>query len=247
MPQSRAAMAVARVARPAARRARARPVRRARRQDDPPRGADGGPRRASSPSSATRAAPRRCAAPPRAWAPPASTVRTADAAAAARARRLRPRARRPAVLGPRHARLAPRRPLAQGAPTRPARARARRRRRSCAPAPRAVRPGGTLVYSTCTISPAENEDVVRAFLAERSRTSAPTTCASDVPLWDHAARARLPADAPAPRRHRGLLHRAAAPGGARMSDGARSTSATSARPATSRGCGRRTCPAATAA
>lgn len=31
----------------------------------------------------------------------------------------------------------------------------------------ALRPGGTLVYSTCTISAPENEDVVRAFLAER--------------------------------------------------------------------------------
>lgn len=29
-----------------------------------------------------------------------------------------------------------------------------------------VRPGGTLVYSTCTILQRENEDVVRAFLAQ---------------------------------------------------------------------------------
>ena len=49
----------------------------------------------------------------------------------------------------------------------------------------ALRPGGTLVYSTCTISPAENEDVVRAFLAEREdfRAEDPR---SDVPLWEHA-------------------------------------------------------------
>ena len=40
MPQSRAAMAVARVLAPRARRARARPVRRPRRQDHPSRRAD---------------------------------------------------------------------------------------------------------------------------------------------------------------------------------------------------------------
>jgi 16S rRNA (cytosine967-C5)-methyltransferase len=33
-------------------------------------------------------------------------------------------------------------------------------------AARALRPGGTLVYSTCTLTSEENEAVVRAFLAE---------------------------------------------------------------------------------
>jgi 16S rRNA (cytosine967-C5)-methyltransferase len=51
---------------------------------------------------------------------------------------------------------------------------------------RALRPGGTLVYSTCTISPAENEQVVGAFL-----TAAPGfrvgDLRSDLPLWDHPA------------------------------------------------------------
>ncbi len=37
--------------------------------------------------------------------------------------------------------------------------------RACAPC---VRPGGTLVYATCTISRAENEDTVLAFLAEHA-------------------------------------------------------------------------------
>ncbi len=49
----------------------------------------------------------------------------------------------------------------------------------------ALRPGGTLVYSTCTISPVENEAVVQAFLAERGDFSADDLRA-DVPLWEHA-------------------------------------------------------------
>jgi 16S rRNA (cytosine967-C5)-methyltransferase len=48
----------------------------------------------------------------------------------------------------------------------------------------ALKPGGTLVYSTCTISPAENEHVIAAFLAERDdfQTVDPP---SDVPVWNH--------------------------------------------------------------
>lgn len=48
----------------------------------------------------------------------------------------------------------------------------------------ALRPGGTLVYSTCTISPAENEQVVAGFLAERDDFSADDLQA-DVPVWEH--------------------------------------------------------------
>jgi 16S rRNA (cytosine967-C5)-methyltransferase len=48
----------------------------------------------------------------------------------------------------------------------------------------ALRPGGTLVYSTCTISPAENEHVVADFLAAHTdfqRADPPF----DLLVWDH--------------------------------------------------------------
>ena len=81
----------------------------------------------------------------------------------------------------------------------------------------ALRPGGTLVYSTCTISPAENEEVVEAFLAEREDFAADDLRrfgVVPVAAWDAAD---VPPDAPAPRRHRRLLHRPAAPLGGLMS------------------------------
>jgi 16S rRNA (cytosine967-C5)-methyltransferase len=48
----------------------------------------------------------------------------------------------------------------------------------------AVRPGGTLVYSTCTISPAENEQVVEDFLAARPDFTA-DDLATVHPVWKH--------------------------------------------------------------
>ncbi len=48
----------------------------------------------------------------------------------------------------------------------------------------AVRPGGSLVYSTCTISPAENERIVAAFLATNDQFEA-SDLSIDVPDWKH--------------------------------------------------------------
>ena len=48
----------------------------------------------------------------------------------------------------------------------------------------ALRPGGVLVYSTCTISPAENERTIAAFLERRSDFTA-DRMPSDLPVWDH--------------------------------------------------------------
>jgi 16S rRNA (cytosine967-C5)-methyltransferase len=48
----------------------------------------------------------------------------------------------------------------------------------------AVRPGGTLVYSTCTISPAENERVVEDFLTAHRHFTADDITAEH-PVWQH--------------------------------------------------------------
>jgi 16S rRNA (cytosine967-C5)-methyltransferase len=48
----------------------------------------------------------------------------------------------------------------------------------------ALRPGGILVYSTCTISPRENELLIGAFL-ERRDDFAVDELPSDLPVWDH--------------------------------------------------------------
>ena len=48
----------------------------------------------------------------------------------------------------------------------------------------AVRPGGTLVYSTCTISPTENEHVVASFLESHDDFEA-DDLGSQLPVWKH--------------------------------------------------------------
>jgi 16S rRNA (cytosine967-C5)-methyltransferase len=57
-------------------------------------------------------------------------------------------------------------------------------RRMLDAAAHALRPGGTLVYSTCTISPAENERQIEHFLDRHPgfRIDDPP---SDLPVWDH--------------------------------------------------------------
>jgi 16S rRNA (cytosine967-C5)-methyltransferase len=50
---------------------------------------------------------------------------------------------------------------------------------------RATKPGGALVYSTCTISPAENERQLQRFLADHPDFELDPARPSDLPVWDH--------------------------------------------------------------
>ena len=57
-------------------------------------------------------------------------------------------------------------------------------------AAQAVRPGGVLVYSTCTISPAENERRIEAFLGQHEDFALEDP-PSDLPVWDHPSVPRV--------------------------------------------------------
>jgi 16S rRNA (cytosine967-C5)-methyltransferase len=59
-----------------------------------------------------------------------------------------------------------------------------------AAAARAVRPGGVLVYATCTISPAENEQRIDVFLGQHADFAIEDP-PPDVPVWDHPHVPRL--------------------------------------------------------
>ena len=144
---------------------------------------DGGSRRGSSGRArrGSRVADRRAGRAHRGWvrSPGAGRCRGGRARVG-----LRSRARGSALHRPWSAGGTPRCALAKDgrsgrAPGRAAAPDPRRRRR------RALRPGGTLVYSTCTISRAENEDVVAAVL-----DADPALAADD--LGDRASRRSRP-------------------------------------------------------
>ena len=233
----RAAMAVSRALAPEAGRARARPVRRARRQDHTPRRADGRRGRDRRRRAAPRPRRARCADRERMGATIVD-VRTADAArAAARLEFDRVLVDPPCSdLGT----LAepPRRALAQGRP-----------------------PGGAGEACNWTSSTAGAmalsaavPSCTRRARSRPSRTSAswqpswPLTKTSPLPIWARTC----PSGSIRPCRSTCRRSRTATAPTVSSSRGCdahdvTSTSATSARPAMSRGCGRPTFPAATAA
>ena len=167
-------------ARAAAGRARARPLRRAGRQDHAPRRADGEPRHArrrrAPPGPRRRPAPHGRAHGGRGRRPHRRRRRLR------RRRALRPRARRPAVLRPRHARLPPRRPLAQAG----RRCRSGSHacsRRSCARARARRAPAARSSTRPARSRPPRTPPWSSAFLADEPGFELAAT-ASDMPLWD---------------------------------------------------------------
>ena len=195
-PQSRGSQAVVALLDPRAGRARARPLRRPGDQDDGDRGADGGSRRDRLDRGRPAAGGGDRGALPRAraWAACACGSPTPPRPTSARAT-IASSWTRPAPTSGR-SRPAPtpagasRRPTASGWPA--------LQRRMLVRAARALRPGGTLVYSTCTISARENEGVAgragrvrrRARARRARRRSSPARLAPRPALPPAAARAR---------------------------------------------------------
>ena len=164
MPQSRASMLVAHALDP-------QPGERVLdlcaapgRQDHAPRGADGRARRDRR-GRAPRRPRARAARAPRADGRRQRHGRDRRRRRAPRPRgeRFDARAARRALLGPRDAAVAPRPALARDARSASRRSPSEQARLLSAAAA-ACAPGGTLVYSTCTISTAENERQIGAFL-----------------------------------------------------------------------------------
>ena len=195
-----------------------------------------GERRGRRRRARTRAGPARSCAPRSGCARGNVRVEVADAAPAAHRRAaIRPRARRPALLGAGHAAGAARPALARDAGA--IAEMARRTGRILAAGAGALRPGGVLVYSTCTISPTENERLIAAFL-DSHPDFALDDLAAELPDSRSRRRCRrapscrrgLRADAAPPRPHRRLLHRAPAQ---ELSDGGRARRARPRRRSTS--------------
>ncbi len=196
---------------PRAGRAGARPVRGPGRQEHPPRGADGGPRGGRRGRAQPAGARRSCSAP-------RERLRAGHRARGARRRRAaraRTGRRSTACSWTRRARGSGpcrRAPTCAGGSHRRASARWRATQAAIlAAGAAAVRPGGVLVYSTCTISPTENERQIAAFLDSHPDFTL-DDLGAELPVVRASQRAALRADAAPPRPHRRLLHRAAAPG-----------------------------------
>ena len=165
-----------------------RPLRRARWQVDPPGRADArrGPRRGGrAPPRPRRGASAHCRPHGR------DQRRGADRRRhrAAGAGRVRPRARRSAVLGPRDAGRAARRALAQG-PGRRRRAGRAARRRSWPPPPVRSAPAACSCTRPARSPRRENEQRIDVFLGQHADFTIEDP-PSDVPVWDHPDVPRL--------------------------------------------------------
>ena len=171
MPQSRASMLVVAHARRRAGRAGARSVRGPRRQDHASGRADREPRARSSRSSAIRAGPRRSSGRWRGCGPRACGSRSATRATARTDGPFDRVLVDPPCSGLGTLQSRPGSALARDAPRRSASS-PRSRPGSSRPGRGPLAPGGALVYSVCTISRAESEDVVDGVPDASTATSA---------------------------------------------------------------------------